>query len=245
MRKGIIYKVTNLINGKIYIGKTMLSLKERRNRHIYNSLKENRKNYFHRSIRKYGKENFKWEIVYECDDELLLNVMETMKIIVNHSYVTEGGYNLTWGGEGSCGYKPTEETKKRLSEMNKGKSFTTGHKEKISHSLKGHNVSKDTKMKISKANKGKNHPMYGKHHTEETKQKMKETKIGEKSSCSKSYIIEVAKTGELFYITGLNNFCRTHQEYKADAGALSKCAMGKSNIHKGLKCKYNDKNTKI
>ena len=115
MCQGIIYKSTNLINGKCYIGKTITSLTKRKNNHIYTSKKFNENGkcskdeyrcYFYNALNKYGIENFKWEIIYECDDELILNIMETMKIIVNHSHRSEGGYNITWGGEGCSGYRP-------------------------------------------------------------------------------------------------------------------------------------------
>ena len=59
---GIIYKCTNLINGKIYIGQTIKGLKRRKALHEITADK-NRGFYFHNAIRKYGKENFKLEII--------------------------------------------------------------------------------------------------------------------------------------------------------------------------------------
>ena len=163
MCQGIIYKATNQINGKCYIGKTIQKLEERKSDHIKVSKKLKKKSecienegsiegvYFHNALNKYGKENFKWEIIYECDDELVLNVMETMKIIVNHSHYTEGkGYNLTWGGDGLRGYKHTEETKKKLSNKLKEFYLTEKGKEarlKMSKSQKGHSVSDEQRRK--------------------------------------------------------------------------------------------------
>lgn len=152
----VIYKATNLINGKCYIGKTVHKLDTRKLEH--NSCAKRSNDYFHRSIRKYGKDNFKWEIIYECDDELILNVMETMKIIVEHSHVSENnGYNLTWGGDGISGYKHTEESKIKIRESNKG--YIPWNKGKIDV------YSNETKVKKSNSAKGKKH-------TEESKQKM-------------------------------------------------------------------------
>lgn len=54
----IIYKVTNLINNKIYIGQTRYSLNIRKASHLHQS-KNNSIVYFHRAIKKYKKENFK------------------------------------------------------------------------------------------------------------------------------------------------------------------------------------------
>lgn len=49
----IIYKVTNLINGKCYIGKTIKELNERKYRHLYISKYINENNFFHSAIKKY------------------------------------------------------------------------------------------------------------------------------------------------------------------------------------------------
>jgi len=54
----VIYKITNIINGKIYVGKTTRSLKDRWNRHIYDALSNRLDTHFSRAIRKYGPENF-------------------------------------------------------------------------------------------------------------------------------------------------------------------------------------------
>jgi len=70
--------------------------------------------YFYRSLRKYGNENFTWEVLKECNNRLMLGPMETFMIMVHHSHYTEGGYNLTWGGSGTSGYKFTEEQKRKM-----------------------------------------------------------------------------------------------------------------------------------
>lgn len=117
---GIIYKATNLVNGKCYIGQTT-NLAKRKLRHKSNILDDKNSAYFYNAVRKYGWCNFTWEVLCECDTKELLNIRETMKIIVNHSHWTECGYNMTWGGEGSMGYKASEKTKKKLSDLSKGK----------------------------------------------------------------------------------------------------------------------------
>ncbi len=103
--------------------------------------------------------------------------------------------NKSDGGEGRSGYIPTEELKRNQSEKMKGennplygkrgkdsprygKKHTQETKDKIRNSLKGKSFFKthteETKQKLSKLRKGENNPFYGKKHTEETKQKMKE-----------------------------------------------------------------------
>lgn len=121
---GVIYKATNLINGKCYIGQT-IRFKKRKYDHIFWSINELDNFYFHNSIRKHGVGNFSWEIIYECDDKLLLNVMETFKIMTHHSHVSEGkGYNLTWGGDVIYGRPCSEETKEKIRQTQLGKHIT-------------------------------------------------------------------------------------------------------------------------
>lgn len=117
--KGIIYKVTNKINGKIYIGQTIQSLKDRWYRHCAKkSLRETERNmHIKRAILKYGKENFTIETLEECDSELL-NEREKFYIDYFDSY--HKGYNSTEGGQG--GTKPlqtSEETQKEVVELYK------------------------------------------------------------------------------------------------------------------------------
>lgn len=69
--KSIIYKITNDINDKVYIGKTTLSIEERFKEHCLDSkrnVKEKRPLYS--AMRKYGQEHFKIELIEECDVSL-------------------------------------------------------------------------------------------------------------------------------------------------------------------------------
>ena len=58
---GFIYKITNLINGKIYIGQTITSISQRMNRHYTNAKTNNHATGIDGAIKKYGRENFKVE----------------------------------------------------------------------------------------------------------------------------------------------------------------------------------------
>ena len=100
-----IYKITNTINGKGYVGK--------------HSTANVNDNYFgsgvalKKAVVKYGRENFRKEILCYCHSEEELNDMEMHKIFKHGTY--GGGYNLTKGGEGKLGYKPSSESIKRAS----------------------------------------------------------------------------------------------------------------------------------
>ena len=68
---GSIYKITNSINGKVYIGQTMRKPEDRWRQHINNYMRETSRDYnsyFHNAIRKYGKEVFVFEEIERCDN---------------------------------------------------------------------------------------------------------------------------------------------------------------------------------
>jgi group I intron endonuclease len=132
-----------------YIGKTVETLKERKRCHLRKAKKSTGHITFQDAIRINGIENFKWEIIYECD-EVMLDMMETFKIMVNHSHYSDGGYNLTWGGGSRpIGYKLSEEHKQRLREINTGKKHSLATKQKIRDFNKGKILSDTTKQKLS------------------------------------------------------------------------------------------------
>lgn len=98
-----IYKITNIINNKSYIGQTSLSIEQRWKEHLYCLKKPeciNRPLY--RAINKYGVENFKIEQIEECSDEEL-NEKEIFWIEYYDTF--NSGYNCTIGGEGKRHYK--------------------------------------------------------------------------------------------------------------------------------------------
>ena len=90
-----IYKITNLINGKIYIGKS-INIKQRWDRH-----KEipNDNMLIHKAMLKYGIDNFSFKILEECD-ECQLDEKEKYWINYYNTYLGEG-YNAAPGGEGA------------------------------------------------------------------------------------------------------------------------------------------------
>jgi len=166
----IIYKITNTINSRIYIGKRNLVKDDFEASIYYGSGK-----LIKRAIAKYGIENFTREILYECSSEEEMNEKEKFYIEKLGSLVPIG-YNIQSGGEGGDNgvrtrtftlewienikkgkkdYKCSDETKKKLSEAGKNRHFPEEVRQKMSKAHKGKKVSEETKKKISKARKGR------------------------------------------------------------------------------------------
>ena len=113
------YKITNLVNGKVYIGKTNRP-HERWIEH-QNCVK---KYPLYNAIRKYGRDNFSFEIIAISEIESEINKSEPLYIKQYRSninrYGRSFGYNLTDGGEGISGWKHSTATLQRMSEVHKG-----------------------------------------------------------------------------------------------------------------------------
>ena len=98
-----IYKFTNLINGKCYIGQS-IDIEQRRLAHLSSAKNENSPEYqsqLHQAIRKYGEDNFSFDILIEIKsegyDKKLLNILE--KYFIQKYDTFKHGYNATPGGD--------------------------------------------------------------------------------------------------------------------------------------------------
>lgn len=99
MTTGFIYKVVNNVNGKVYIGQTIQSVRDRWYRHCSNAkcLSEKEKSMkIKRAILKYGKENFSVVTLEECAENLL---NDREKYYINYFDSYNKGYNSTLGGQ--------------------------------------------------------------------------------------------------------------------------------------------------
>lgn len=107
----IIYKYTNRINRKVYVGKTDRLLNERHREHKYTS----KVGYTHwaNALKKWGIDSFDLEVLCEVPAEDGAFV-ETLFIVALNSTNKKFGYNGTDGGEGVLGHKHTEETKAQI-----------------------------------------------------------------------------------------------------------------------------------
>lgn len=158
-----IYEVKNLVNGKIYIGKTSRTLKKLLYRYYRDRKILNRP--ITSAIQKYGVGNFIFNIIDFASTEEELNAKEIFWIDLLNSRNKLIGYNLALGGAGVCGIKLTEKQKRTIGERFKGHTFNLGRK---------HTEAAKLRMRQSKAGKyiGENSPFYGQKHTLETRNKI-------------------------------------------------------------------------
>ena len=171
---GYIYKITNKINNKIYIGKTKGSIENRLNGHFRASKNNKFNRYFYNAINKYGEENFSIQIIEECDNSLLNN-REKYWIDKLNSYDKNIGYNSTLGGDGGDTY--TYQTEERKIEISNKKS----------KSLKGKSLgtkrSEEQRRKISEGHLGQK--AWNKGLSKETDERVR--KISESLAITNSY----------------------------------------------------------
>lgn len=164
-----IYKIRNTINGKIYVGssKELLS----RWRHHVNSLKrgDHHSRHLQRAWDKYGEHSFKFEIIEYTEESMLVEreqyYLDTLNPCDRHI-----GYNVAPTAESPLGITRTEETKRKLREINLGKKLSEDTKKKIGAGLKNSQKWLDSKQspeyreKLRQANLGENNPNWGNAH---------------------------------------------------------------------------------
>ena len=211
MNKMIIYKATNKMNGKIYIGKTTTSLKQRMSEHKRRS--KSSKTGFHSAIQKYGFNNFDFEIIFECDDIKILNQKE-IELISLYDTI-KNGYNRSVGGDG----------------VGSGKNHPLYgvKREKFSKSISGVNHP-------NYGNKGKLSPRYNQKHTEETKEKISQSLKGvfggknHPSFDNTEYEFEHSEYGK--------RICTKYElrkQFNLDSKCVAHICTGKRKTHKGWK----------
>lgn len=99
---GFIYKIENKQNRKIYIGKTVNTIRERWLEHIEEASKGDN-SLLHKAIRKYGENGFYVDFIEQCSNDEL-NIKEIYYIALFQSHMEQYGYNMTLGGEGAMKY---------------------------------------------------------------------------------------------------------------------------------------------
>lgn len=165
----IVYRHTNKKNGKVYIGMTCRTMAARWNEGYRNNP------HFHRAIKKYGWDGFDHEIIAENLSKEEAEETERFYIALHDSTNVEKGYNIALGGN-SIG-KHSEETKRKMSESQKGRKFTEEHKKNLSIAHKGQKQSAEQRAKNSERMKGNKYTL-GFRHSDETKKKMSDVRKG-------------------------------------------------------------------
>lgn len=92
----LIYRITNILNGKVYIGQTIHTLAHRKSRHL-EAMRNGADRHLYRAMRKYGIENFIFEEIDHADTLEDLNYLESYYITLYDSVRT--GYNMGYGGD--------------------------------------------------------------------------------------------------------------------------------------------------
>lgn len=112
MKSNEVYKITNKLTNKVYIGITNQGSGARYRHHWYES-RTGEPSPIHRSMAKYGEENFTLEIIDFADTYDELKEKEKYWIKWYNSTDRSIGYNLTEGGDGTFGRMHSEETKEK------------------------------------------------------------------------------------------------------------------------------------
>ena len=172
--------------------------------------------------------DFKWEIIEECNSKDELDELEC-HYIKQYNTLHPNGYNLTYGGEGTHGWKPTKEQMEKSSKKMKRwwESQTDEYKKEWGQKKRLHNLGQEgwnkglTKnidervMKISKSNTGKvlseetkrkiGNSSKGRKHTEETKNKIRSSKLGRKNAWHISNISKQQLENKSKYLYEIEN----------------------------------------
>ncbi|MFT8351139.1 NUMOD3 domain-containing DNA-binding protein [Clostridium saccharoperbutylacetonicum] len=190
---GKIYKITNLINGKVYIGQTYCTLSERWSQHKCDS--KRRHTAIANAIREYGDDNFRIEVIEDNIPYEALDIKE-IQYIKEFNSICPNGYNMEDGGQAFRTDEYREKMSKRVSGENNPMYGMCGE---LNH-FYGRKHSEETKLTIGKISKDRWENMSeeeyekeierlgemnkkliemngggfkGKHHSEESKEKIK------------------------------------------------------------------------
>jgi len=158
----VIYKLT-FPNNKVYIGQTSRSLSERWKQHCHDHKFPYKKSRLYTAWKKYGTDSIKLEVLAEATSIEELNSLEQEFIKLCKSTDIEYGYNLKSGGSNG---KWNEASKKAFSESKKG--------------IKTH--SDEFYKELGKKQSGSNNPMYGKIQSVEGRERLRQARLGTKSS---------------------------------------------------------------
>lgn len=232
--KSGIYSFLCLANSKRYIGQSK-NLKKRQQTHM-SELKNNRhfNSYLQKAYNKYGKEQFQWEVLEYCN---IGNLNEREIYWINYYNSFKEGFNMTEGGAENRIYFRTEELKENLSKTLKEK-WANSPQRKLEQSERMKGVNNPMYGRTGSTNPafGKDHSgifngMYGKHQTEEAKEKNRQKHLGANNKNSKPIIC--VETEEYFSSQG-----EAGRAKGIDSSGINKVLKGSKKTAAGYHWRY-------
>jgi group I intron endonuclease len=222
---GFIYIIINTSNDKKYIGLTTDSLYNRYCGHVSNSISQREVMLLARAIHKYGRENFKITCIGTAQSKEEIENFEKEAILFYSSHVSQGGYNVSWGGYSSG--KHSDETKEKISNTKRSqkRKITDEHKSAISKASKGKRHTPEVLAMIVSKNTGlKRTPEFCiSHRARRQKQAGKP-------------IIAISSTGERLYFKAVHEASR--QLNLPNRSLIAKVANGTYKQYKGWRFEY-------
>lgn len=211
-----IYKITNKINNKTYIGLTTLKNPHKRiNRH-FNKFKHRYESVIWNATQKYGRNNFTVEIIEECTSLKELNKKE-IYYIKKYNTIRPNGYNIKNGGEG--GGSLDDSTKKKISKALKDYYKTN------EGSFKGKAFSKEHLANLSKARKG---------FDSVARKKAREESV--KGAYKKVKCIKIS-TGEIFIFKSISEAAKCLKIQGPNISRVCRSKQGRTQVG-GYRCEY-------
>lgn len=258
-----IYKLTNKLNGKCYIGQS-INIKKRLN--VYKNCNCKSQNKIYNAIKKYGFKNFDVEILFEDEfKNISYDKLNELEIYFIDKYQSvKNGYNLMDGGK-NCALSIesiekmkvskrnnlTDEVRKRISDAQKGKKRSDESKLKQSLSNLGSKRSDETKNKMSESAKGKK---FSDEHRKKISDSAKKRKVSDEtkkklSDAGKKRIVSndtkkklskiiIQYDKEYNYIREWKSIKYASDELKINSGGISSCCVGRLKTCGGYIFKY-------
>lgn len=203
-----IYKATNKINGKSYIGSDTHWPNRKRDHLCRARIGSDQCPAFHKALRKYGPDSFDWIILYQTTDIINLYEMETY-FIKDHCSLVPGGYNISLDGQHpTLGRKHSAETIVKMKKTHTGKPAAISG---ANHHWTGRNI------------KGDKNPFFGKKHSKESNAK-------NAAAHAKTYKLK-SPSGDIVEIVNLEQF-RRDNGWNNSVG-LRRVSQGKQKEFKG------------
>lgn len=229
-----IYKITNLINNKPYIGKTAKTVEKRWKEHYYEARRWQRcfetgsdfgyNSRLYPAMSKYGYDNFTIQLLEEVASLEEMNQRE--KYWIDYYDARNNGYNIAAGGLGGffLGCKHTPEALEKLRLAGLGRKHSEETCTKISKHKMGHATSVEAKEKMRKAKLGKK---TGEHSADWNK-RISEGQVNE---------VICLETGITYY-----NIAEAARQTGCHASGIANCITGRAKTTGGYHWQYKDKN---